>query len=88
MTDLKEAIELLEKAKDHYWDTLEPHKELIIKHLEAIAKLRKVPEQPLAGEFTKKLRNFVKLQEAINADLLAACEAQEKVAAIAKAEQS
>ncbi len=38
MKDAEKIRELLEKAKDHYWDTLEPHRDLILKHLEALLK--------------------------------------------------
>ena len=31
--------EFLKLAREHYWDTLEPHKELIIKHVESIAEM-------------------------------------------------
>jgi len=49
----EKAIELLEKAKDHYWDTLEPHKDIVIKHIEALLK-----QQPIAGEYdTRTIKN-------------------------------
>lgn len=33
---MREENEIIEIAKDHYWDSLEPYKELIIKHLQGI----------------------------------------------------
>ena len=34
-------------AKDHYWDSLEPHRELILKHIESLVALfRLTPVAP------------------------------------------
>ena len=35
-------------AKDHYWDSLEPHRELILKHIESLVALSRLT--PVAGD--------------------------------------
>jgi hypothetical protein len=39
------ANDLLDAAKDHYWDSLEHERELIIKHIEGIISCFITPEQ-------------------------------------------
>lgn len=39
------ADEFLKLARDHYWDTLEPQRELIIKHLESVVAMTELPKE-------------------------------------------
>ena len=38
------VTDFVDAAKDHYWDSFEPQRELIIKHIESIAEFFKEPE--------------------------------------------
>lgn len=52
MSKTQEAM--INWAKDHYWDSLESQKDLILKHLNQCPALLK--SEPELGEFTKELR--------------------------------